>query len=338
MHKVQKCRYTKKALFKSTLPEIQRIEHLSSQKVTDYFRVKTLAEIPDRAPSSKRFPLLAFSFGPEDPTLPVLGLVGGVHGLERVGTHVVLTYLESLVQRLSWDEELRRRFERVRLVALPLLNPAGMAHLRRSNLNGVDLMRNAPIDADPGFVPIAGGHRLGKYLPWYRGEAGRPMETEAQTLCDWVRAEIFPSRSALTIDFHSGFGLVDRLWHPYAKSKKPFPSIREASRIAEIFRRTYPHHVYRVEAQSIAYTTHGDLWDYLYDEHGQKNGLFLPWTLEMGSWQWIRKNPRQILSALGAFNPVLPHRYGRIMRRHVLMIDFFLGMAANPQAWGSSTS
>ena len=69
-----------------------------------------------------------------------LGVVGGVHGLERVGTHVVLSYLTTLVQLLQWDTLLRSSLERTRIVLVPLVNPGGMARRRRSNPDGVDLM------------------------------------------------------------------------------------------------------------------------------------------------------------------------------------------------------
>ena len=50
--------------------------------------------------------------------------------------------------------------------------------------------------------------------------------------------------------------------------------------------------------------------------------MFLPWTLEMGSWAWVRKNPLQVFQALGFFNPIKPHRYARTMRRHARLVEF----------------
>ena len=35
------------------------------------------------------------------------------------------------------------------------------------------------------------------------------------------------------------------------------------------------------------------------------DNVFLPFTLEMGSWLWVRKNPRQMLDYFGYFNPVI---------------------------------
>lgn len=53
----------------------------------------------------------------------------------------------------------------------------------------------------------------------------------------------------------------------------------------------------------------------------------------MGSWLWIRKNPIQIFSFTGPFNPVKPHRYQRIMRRHLSLIDFLQRVTLYDSSW-----
>ncbi|MEI6398721.1 MAG: zinc carboxypeptidase, partial [Pseudomonadota bacterium] len=142
------------------------------------------------------------------------------------------------------------------------------------------------------------------------------------------------STSVVALDVHSGFGAVDRLWFPYARTKQPFPNLREIFQLTHLLDRVYPHHIYNVEPQSGSYTTHGDLWDYLYDRRREAQGsTFIPLTLELGSWLWIKKNPRQLFSALGIFNPLLPHRTSRILRRHLHLLDFLLRAAAAPEAW-----
>ncbi|CAH2929990.1 MAG: FIG011155: Zinc carboxypeptidase-related protein [uncultured Paraburkholderia sp.] len=45
-------------------------------------------------------------------------------------------------------------------------------------------------------------------------------------------------------------------------------------------------------------------------------------TLELGSWLWIKKNPRQLFSRQGFFNPVKAHRTARVLRRHANLLDF----------------
>ncbi len=312
---------------------MKRAERLADQ-YAKIGRVEVIQTIQARGQS---FPIHAFHIGATDPTLPVLGLVGGIHGLEKVGTHLLLSYLESFAEQYRWDEDLRERMKSCRLLVVPMVNPAGVRFDTRSNANGVDLMRNAPIDSGKGPPFLLGGHRFSRRLPWYRGIEGAPMEAESQALCDFVRREMFPSRALLVVDIHSGFGMGDRLWYPYARSADPFPRLHQVERLAEILNRSFPNHIYMVEPQSLSYTTHGDLWDYLFDEHLAKVGpsgpVFIPWTLEMGSWIWVRKNPLQAFSALGPFNPVKAHRLKRTMRRHLPLLDFFLRAIKNHGAW-----
>jgi hypothetical protein len=47
----------------------------------------------------------------------------------------------------------------------------------------------------------------------------------------------------------------------------------------------------------------------------------------------VRKNPRQIWSLTGSFNPVLPHRLKRTLRRHLPLFDLLLHAIASPAAW-----
>lgn len=282
-----------------------------------------------------KLPLIAMSFGSQDPKAPTLGLFGGVHGLERIGAQVVLALMRSFSELLLWDELLNQALQKFRIVFFPMINPLGMMELRRSNPNGVDLMRNAPVEAEDGARTwLLGGHRYSSNLPWFRGNNG--LEPEAQALVDFCRAQFFESSAVIAVDFHSGFGLQDQLWFPYAKSVRPYPHLAETYVLAESFERTYPNHFYRIEPQSKNYTTHGDLWDYVYDMYREKNpGTFLPLTLEMGSWMWVRKNPLQLFSSLGPFNPMKPHRVKRILRRHMTLYDFLIRSMVSHQKWSS---
>ena len=84
------------------------------------------------------------------------------------------------------------------------------------------------------------------------------------------------------------------------------------------------------------YVINGDLWDYLYDEFVVQNGtenLFLPLTLEMGSWQWLRKSPLHLFQRHGLFHPLLPHRQQRILRRHFTLFDFLYRSLLYPEKW-----
>ncbi len=298
-------------------------------------RERVLAEVT--LADGSTLPIVGLVIGSEDRSLPTLGLFGGVHGLERIGTRVVLTYLHSRLERFAWDHHARKRLEQCRIVAIPLVNPGGMQQGTRATPTGVDIMRNAPVEALESVVPLAGGQRWSRRLPFFRGPVGAAMEPETQTLVDFVESEVFEAEAALCMDFHSGFGLRDRLWYPYAKVRNAFPRRREAVSLGYLLERTYPHHRYLVEPQSDNYTTHGDVWDYLFDRHVERFGLtgpvFLPWTLELGSWSWVRKNPRSLFTLAGPFNPTLPRLLKRVMRRHHLLVDFFLSAVHNHASW-----
>ncbi len=286
----------------------------------------------------RTFPLLSFAFGTADRTAPAVAYVGGVHGLERIGTNVVLSHLKTLIELLAWDKGMQHLLSKARMLFYPLVNPAGMYSRRRANPNGVDLMRNAPLDAEvKPNIALVGGHRVTRHLPWYRGPEGEAMELEAQALAGFIRRELFPSSFAVSLDLHSGFGLVDRLWFPFAYSRRPFDHLEKVYALKERLDRSLPNHFYLTEPQSLKYLTHGDLWDYLFLEHKTlaPGRVFLPMTLEMGSWLWIKKNPRQALSSLGIFNPVLPHRIQRTLRRHLALLDFLFRAAVSHENWSS---
>lgn len=278
-------------------------------------------------------PLYAMSFGSTDPKAPVLGLFGGVHGLERIGTQVAMTLIQSLTHLMLWDDLTQKALEKIRIVAMPMINPLGIYYKTRANPRGVDLMRNSPIDSETSATFLVGGHRISSRLPWYRG--GQQLEVENQALLDFCKKSFFDSQAVITVDFHSGFGIKDRIWFPFAKSKKPFPHLPQMFQLKTNFDRTYPHNVYQIEPQAKNYTTHGDMWDYIYELYlaHNKNGTFLPTALEMGSWLWVKKNPMQIFSSLGPFNPLLPHRQKRILRRHLTLFDFLIRSLVANEFW-----
>jgi hypothetical protein len=320
------------------LPELSSLEQFLNEACVG--RVETLESVP--LPSKSNFrsiplqdlPLYRITYGSNDPRSPVLVLVGGVHGLERIGTQVVNALLTSFNKLVQWDSHAQSVLKKVRVVFIPLLNPWGMALTQRSNANGIDLMRNAPIEAEGSTVPLLSGHRLGSLFPWYRGESTDPMELEAAALVKTMTEELAESRCALSLDVHSGFGFNDQLWFPYAKTTEPFHHLAEMMAIKQMLDATYPYHVYKVEPQAMNYVTHGDLWDYIYDKHRERTkSVYIPLCLEMGSWSWVRKNPRQVFRLGGIFDPILPHRRHRAFRRHHLLFDLMLRLLLNPSHW-----
>lgn len=285
------------------------------------------------------FPVHAFALGNPDPRLPALGVFGGVHGLERIGARVASAFLGMVLARLRWDDSLRHLLGRMRLVVMPLVNPGGLWRGTRANPQGVDLMRNAPLDCPAGAPFLVGGQRLSARLPWYRGPAGAPMQREAQALCELVESELFGRDFALAIDCHSGFGLRDRIWFPHAHTPRPVAHLAELQALAELLDESLLHHRYVVEPQSRQYLAHGDLWDHLYlRAQARGAGVLLPLTLEMGSWLWVKKNPRQAFSRHGIFNPLITHREQRVLRRHLGLLDFALRATASHERWRPDAS
>jgi hypothetical protein len=316
-------------LTNNTLPELLQLQQLI-ETAPPQLHTEQLALVPHM---TERLPVYALTLGNRSPTAPAIVLVGGVHGLERIGTQVVLAYLQTLLNRLSWDRCLQHTLENCCIYFIPLVNPAGMANGWRANGNSVDLMRNAPVECAEGAAWMVGGQRISRAIPWHRGRTDR-METESQALTDYIQQQLFCRPFSLVLDCHSGFGTTDRLWFPYAKSRRqPIAHLGEMFRLRQLLFQTYPHQNYIFEPQSQHYLCHGDLWDYLYDLSLSHNTTMLPLTLEMGSWNWVRKNPFQLLSSLGMFHPVKPHRVKRVLRSHLILINFLINCTMSYQNW-----
>ncbi len=279
-------------------------------------------------------PIYALTLGNTAQDIPCVTYVAGIHGLERIGTQIVIAFLEGLLERLKWDQVLADILQLVRINILPIVNPAGMLNATRANGQGVDLMRNAPVDSHEKTIWLAGGHRISSVLPWYRGKFGDAMQPEAQALCDFITQEVFPAPFSLVLDCHSGFGFRNQIWFPYAKSRlEPIKHLKEVYCLRQLFMQTYPHQDYLFEPQSQHYLTHGDLWDFLYQQSLASNNVFLPLTLEMGSWRWIRKNPLQLRRLQGLYHPVKLHRLNRVLRSHLILMEFLLHATLSYQNW-----
>ncbi|MCG8668978.1 MAG: DUF2817 domain-containing protein, partial [Pseudomonadales bacterium] len=239
------------------LPELYQMDRWAEERSKKY-RVKTLAEVQCE---DDRLPVYCFELGSRDVTKPTVVFLGGVHGVERIGTQILLSYMHTLFEQLDWDETLNAMLEELRVLFVPLVNPGGMLLKRRANPNGVDLMRNAPVDAQGKVSFMLGGHRVSRRLPWYRGRRGNEMELESQTIADLISELSRNAEFLTTLDCHSGFGRIDRIWFPYACTPDPFENIGEMFALRQLFRKTHPNFsFYRIEPQSHQYTTHGDLW------------------------------------------------------------------------------
>ena len=313
------------------LPELDALERII-ELGAGWLQSRQVCEVC--LPGGGCYPVHVVAMGNSSVEVPAVGYFGGMHGLERIGAEVVIAYLHSLVMRLQWDSTLHRQLESVRLVFMPVVNPGGMALGTRANPNGVDLMRNAPLDSVEAVPFMVGGQRFSAGLPWYRGLQGKAMEIENQAVCEVVSAELLNRDFSVSVDCHSGFGARDRLWFPFAYKRAPISHLAEMQALTNIFVQSNHHHRYVIEPQSLQYLAHGDLWDHLYLQAcAQSQGVFLPLTLEMGSWLWVKKNPRQLFSRHGIFNPLIEHRQQRVLREHQLLLDFLSRAACGCRLW-----
>lgn len=319
-----------------SIPELYELELLIQQHA-GRVSARTLAHVDQQGTC---LPIYALELGSADPQAPALGFVGGVHGVERIGSQVIIAYLTTLLNQLRWDPVLAEQLSRLKLWFVPIVNPGGMWNNTRANPNGVDLMRNAPVDGQGRMPWLLGGQRLSRHLPWYRGRQGAAMEPELQALHDYVDSQLQQRPFVLTLDCHSGFGFSDRVWFPYARTESPFHDLGTVYRLARLFNKAYHNHTfYQFEPQASSYTTHGDLWDLLYDKARTQapQMTYLPLTLELGSWLWVKKNPRQLFSFVSLFNPVVPHRHSRILRRHYPFFDFLQAATRSWSRWLPAT-
>jgi hypothetical protein len=254
-------------------------------------------------------------------------LVAGVHGLEWIGVTVLLHFLSHLIETTKWNSDVRNMLSKARVVAIPALNPTGLARQTRSTHEGIDLMRNAPISAESP-IPFLGGQTFSPLLPYYKGTG--ELASESKALISTVQRLLRESKGLIALDLHSGFGARDRIWTPWAMSTALPPHWKHYMQLEETLNNSFPSHVYKFEKQSDSYQTDGDLWDYvLYEAMQQSDQLFMPLTLEMGSWNWLKKAPWQVFSKTGWFHPKAPHRVQRVCRRHITLLDFLVSVCAN---------
>ena len=313
------------------LPELEALERII-ELGAGWLQVRAVCGVD--LPGKGSYPVYVVTLGNPSRDVPTVGYFGGMHGLERIGAEVVIAYLHSLVMRLQWDSTLHRQLETLRLVFMPIINPGGMALGTRANPSGVDLMRNAPVQAAEAVPFLVGGQRISSGLPWYRGPKDKPMEAENQAVCEVVTQELLSREFSLALDCHSGFGARDRIWFPYAHKRAPITHLAEMQALKQIFIQSHSYHRYVIEPQSLQYLAHGDLWDHLYLQSCERpERIFLPLTLEMGSWLWVKKNPRQLFSRHGIFNPLIEHRQQRVLRQHQLLLDFLSRAASSHQLW-----
>ena len=308
------------------IAELNQIEQLC-QQYAGLIRRKPLCQLSYQ---QWQLPIDALELGTTQANQPCVIIVGGIHGVERIGSQVVLAYLHCLLARLRWDRQLQQTLAQIQVVFIPLMNPIGVWRMTRANGNGVDLMRNGQYLAQMPVAWMVGGQRWSKHLPWYQGNG---LEPEAQALINYVHQQHQRASYCISIDVHSGYGMHDQLWFPLANSYQPIRYLADIYALKQLFDSSYPHHsYYHLTPQWHHYCINGDLWDHIYLAR-QGEAPLLNFTLELGSWRWIKKNPLQALRFSGYFNPVKAHRQQRILRRHTIWFDFILQASYSLDEW-----
>lgn len=275
-----------------------------------------------------RFPIYVLEIGkPKAIKKNLSGLVAGVHGLETIGIRVLLDFLDDLFVRKTSVLYNEINSGDLGIVCIPILNPGGVAMKRRSNPKGVDLMRNSGVEAvkAPFFF---GGHKYSNFFPYFRGNV---LQSESRVLDRFFYEYLLPAENEMipVVDIHSGFGTVDHVWWPYASTHEPCADEPLFQKMAHHFTDSLNHYLYRFGPQSETYTTHGDLWDRLYDlfqkskdqNSTQTTSRFLPLTLEIGTWSDIKIDPWKIFRKRGIFNPARESKQKSIISHRKFLCD-----------------
>ena len=130
--------------------------------------------------TSKKLPIFAYEFGLSE-TNHIL-VLGGVHGDEIEGVITARDLLSRLMKKES-------SFDHMKITLVPELNPEGVLHKTRGNLNGVDLNRNLPTkDWSPEVK-----------TPRYHPGPSPMSEPENKALCDFIKN----NRISFILSLHS---------------------------------------------------------------------------------------------------------------------------------------
>lgn len=317
---------------KSMIAEHVHLKVLA-EKHPRYFSIEPLAYIKTKRGDEPIFAYQLYDHKIAKPeTLPVLGLFAGVHGLEFIGVRILLSFLEHLTHQIQWNGHLKYMLKQIRIVGIPIVNPAGFIATTRANANGVDLMRNAPVTGPKPFF-LVGGHRFSAKLPYYRGN-GR-LEAESKVLIDFVKEVLWQAPFSISLDLHSGFGGQNYIWTPYAKQFGLPPTWSDFMRIKTVLKDALQYFKYKFKPQSAYYTADGDLWDYMYDQYllneGHISGRFLPMTLEVGTWNFIKKAPLSGLRLWNYFNPSRPEGFKKVVQQHIPLLLLLSHITSNWQ-------
>lgn len=131
---------------------------------------------------------------------PAVGIVGAMHGDERIAAEIPLALAQALVTEYETNDAIRGIVDQTEVWILPCLNPDGLTAGTRDLVNGGDLNRIFP-----------DGTTRALSTPWNAPVTGSTAIPETQAVMDWA------SRSNLTalLSFHSGATVV---CYPYGNT------------------------------------------------------------------------------------------------------------------------
>jgi hypothetical protein len=117
--------------FKLKIPELLQLERLMREH-SSLLQAYREANIQHDAID---FPVYSLTLGSRDPNAPTLLLTGGIHGIERIGSQVLIAWLETLLERLQWDTGLQQQLQQLQLVVMPIIADANAGRWKRKILH-----------------------------------------------------------------------------------------------------------------------------------------------------------------------------------------------------------
>ncbi|MCX7632504.1 MAG: M14 family zinc carboxypeptidase [Turneriella sp.] len=294
------------------------------RRFQDFIRIRQL-DFSSTTLDGLRFPIYLLEIGKKKAFgRDTVTLVSGVHGLETIAIRIHLDILRSMLDPHNPLFSPALFSGKLAIYSIPILNPAGVALQTRANARGVDLNRNSGIEAEKA-VPFFGGQSLSPKLPYFRGKT---LQRETRALYRFLREQLWPISGIHTVlDLHSGYGRQSYLWWPYSFSNRRVPNAAVFGQIGADLAEKYPS--YRIGPMASSYQTHGDLWDRALldfekakaESRVAKENLFLPLTLEIGTWEEIRKNPLRLVKKQKIFNPPQQNRKMYIREHRQILYD-----------------
>ena len=305
-------------------PELLQLKRLAK----NYSDILIMEELGEIEHMGYRSPVNAFYISHKpNPELPTVAFFSCFHGVEWIGSRVLVNFIEHLIREITWDEDIKALTEKVNICGIPVVNPIGRLEHNRSNGNGIDLMRNAPVRSDKALL-LLGGQKFSRHIPWYMGEG---LEKENVIVSKFLDDNVFPSDFKITIDIHSAFLRGSRIWIPYASGKKlPEKETKLFRQVRKTLNSVYKYNPYKYQKQENIYKTHGDFWDHSFDRHGSSaKGTFLPITLEISSREWSVRNFLRKWSLEALFSPSNRKQENSEYIKHIMVFDFIIRFAKN---------